>query len=134
MQDINTSSHVPVTMSTTQYLSVTSNRRHHKSDKVVKKLKWDKIDNDKFEATLINSLNSEKFESVSIDEKVELLAEVMRRAASKSVPSVTHKLKGPQLRASLRVMELLKVCKDTHKSWKYRQDYSNVDTLFPERS
>ena len=122
MQDINTSSHVPVTMSTTQYLSVTSNKRQHKSDKVVKKLKWDKIDKDRFEATLINSLNSEKFESVSIDEKVELLAEVMRRVASKFVPSVTHKLKGPQRHVSLRVRELLKACNDAHKSLKYRQD------------
>ena len=133
MHDINTSSHVPVTMSTTQYLSVTSNKRHHKSVTVVKKLKWDKIDKDRFQANLINSLNSEKFESVSIDEKVELLTDVLRRAASKSVPSVAHKLKGPQRRVSLRVRELLKVCKDAHKSWKYRQDDSNVDTLFAER-
>ena len=116
MQDINTSSHVPVTMSTTQYLSVTSNKRHLKSDKVVKKLKWDKIDKDRFQATLINSLNSEQFESISIDEKVELLNNVMPRAASNSVPSVARKLKGPQRRVSLRVRELLKVCMDAHKS------------------
>ena len=82
---------------------------------------------------MINSLNSEKFESVSIDEKVELLTDVLRRAASKSVPSEAHKLKGPHSRVSLSVRELLKVCKVAHKCWKYRQDDSNVDTLFAEK-
>ena len=91
------------------------------------------MNKDKFQATLINSLNNEKFESVSVDEMVKMLAEVMRRAASKSVPSVTYKLKGPQRRVSLNVIELLKVCKGAQKSWKYRQDNSNVDTLFAER-
>ena len=89
---------------------------------MVKKLKWDKIDKDSFQATLINSLNSEKFELVSTDEKVELLTDVMCRAASNSVPSVARYLKGPQPRVSLRIRELLKICKDAHKSWKYRQD------------
>ena len=70
---------------------------------------------------------------MSVDEKVALLTEVLRRAASKSVPSVTHKLKRPQRRVSLRVRELLKACRSAHKAWRYRLDDSKADILFAER-
>ena len=64
---------------------------------------------------------------------MEILSEVLHRAATKSVPSVTGKLKGPKRRVSPRVRELLKICRTTHKSWKYRHDDSNMDILFAER-
>ena len=89
MQDINTSSHVPVTVSTNQYVSKTVHNKHVKTNKCVKKLQWDKINKDKFQKTWINSLNGEQFESVTAEEKAELLSEMMRRAAAKSVPSIT---------------------------------------------
>ena len=64
---------------------------------------------------------------------MEILSEVLHRAATKSVPSVTGKLNGPKRRVSPRVRELLKICRTTHKSWKYRHDDSNMDILFAER-
>ena len=88
---------------------------------------------DKFQRSLTNSLNSEQFESVTVEKKVDLLSEMTRRAAAKSVPTLTCKLKGPKRRVSPKVRELLKLCKTTHKNWKYKQDDSNVDILFAER-
>ena len=64
---------------------------------------------------------------------MDLLSEMMRRAAAKSVPTLTCKLKGPKRRVPPKVRELLKLCKTTHTNWKYRQDDSNVDILFAER-
>ena len=57
MQATNTSSHVPVTMSTNQYAAVTSSNKH-KPVKRSKLLKLDKIDKDRFQTTVVNSLNS----------------------------------------------------------------------------
>ena len=133
MQDINTSSHVPVTMSLNQFVSVTLSRKQSKPTKAVMKLKWEKVDKDKFQTTLINSLNSERFETLSVEEKVETLGELLRLAARKSVPALAYKLKGLSRRVSPRVRELLKTCRSTHRSWKYRTDDSNVEVLFAER-
>ena len=133
MQDINTSSHVPVTMSLNQFVSVTLSRKQSKPTKAVMKLKWEKVDKDKFQTTLINSLNSERFETLSVEEKVETLGELLRLAARKSVPALAYKLKGLSRWVSPRVRELLKTCRSTHRSWKYRTDDSNVEVLFAER-
>ena len=133
MQDINTSSHVPVTMSLNQFVSVTLSRKQSKPTKAVMKLKWEKVDKDKFQTTLINSLNSGRFETLSVEEKVETLGELLRLAARKSVPALAYKLKGPSRRVSPRVRELLKTCRSTHRSWKYRTGDSNVEVLFAER-
>ena len=48
MQDINTSSHVPVTMSMNQIVSVTLSSKQSKPTKAVMKLKWKKVEKDKF--------------------------------------------------------------------------------------
>ena len=133
MQDINTLSHVSVTVCTNQYVYETVLNKHVKTNKCVKKLQWDKINKDTFQKTWINSLNSEQFESVTVEEKVELFSEMMRRAAAKSVPFITCKLKGPKRRVSPKVRELLKLCKNAHKNWKFRQDDSNIDILYAER-
>ena len=66
---------------------------------------------------------------MSVQEKMKLLTDVLRRAAVKSVPSVTYKLKEPKRRVPPKVRELLKACKLTHKAWKYRQDDSNIHIL-----
>ena len=71
MQDINTSLHVPVTMSMNQFVSVTLSRKQSKPTKAIMKLKWEKVDKDKFQTILINFLNSERFETLSVEEKVE---------------------------------------------------------------
>ena len=133
MHEFNISSHVPVTMLTNQSVTASIRNKHFKAVQSTKKLQWDKLDKDKFQKSLINSLNSEQFETVSTEDKVEMLSELMRTAARGSVPSVMIKLKGPKRQASPRVRELLKLCRSTHTNWKYRLDDSNVDFLFLER-
>lgn len=133
MHEFNTSSHVPVTLFTNQLLVATVKKQHSKTGHFVKKLQWDKLDKDKFQKSLTNSLNREQYESISTEDKVEMLSELMRVAARSSVPSVTKKLKGPKHRASPKVRELLKLCKSTHTNWKYRHDDSNADSLFLDR-
>ena len=64
---------------------------------------------------------------------METLGELLHLAARKSVPALAYKLKGPSRRVSPRVRELLKTCRSTHRSWKYRSDDSNVEVLFAER-
>ena len=95
MHEFNTSSHVP-----NQSVTASIRNKHFKAVQSTKKLQWDKLDKDKFQKSLINFLNSEQFETVSTEDKVEMLSELMRTAARGSVPSVMIKLKGPKRRAS----------------------------------
>ncbi|MCG8033679.1 MAG: endonuclease/exonuclease/phosphatase family protein [Candidatus Thiodiazotropha taylori] len=133
MHELNTSSHVPVTIVTNQSRAISIRNKSSKTIHPTKRLQWDKLDKDKFQKSLINSLNSVQLQSVSTEDRVDVLSELLHTAARRSVPSVANRLRGPKRRASPKVRELMKLCKSAHVRWKYRQDNSIADSLFLER-
>ena len=114
----NSSSHVKVTCR----LLITPPDRdiatQSKSTQSVRKLQWEKVNSYTYENILEKELKKRDINTENtIDERLDQLTVILQRAAEKAVPSKTIKLKGTACKASPKVKELLKTCKDKYDLW-----------------
>ena len=84
----------------------------------VKRLHWNKIDIEKYQNVISNTVNNcRPNEKSTVNERLDFINATLHKAARKSVPEKLIKLKGPSWKASPAVRKLLRSCKMTHKSW-----------------
>ena len=114
----NTSSHVKVSAMLRVKCGIGTIKPSKNLTKTVKKLKWEKIDQQAYIQSLEMELTKSKQQGpVSVDQRLSELNTVIHKATERAVPTAVIKLKGPKWKASPKVKKQLEICKQKYKLW-----------------
>ena len=110
------SAHAPVKATLTTAIHNVCQSVNQRQKKIVK-LNWDRADRQLYRQSLVAELSSMNNKD-SLDHLVSNITESLIRASNSSVPKRTVNLKGPRWKASPKVEQSLKICKQLYSQWK----------------
>ena len=106
------SEHAPVKATLTTAIHNVCQSVNQRQKKIVK-LNWDRADRQSYRQSLV------------ADHQVSNITESLIRASNSSVPKRTVNLKGPRWKASPKVKQSLKICKQLYSQWKLARKIPN---------